>query len=233
MSIVPSDPRQLITFCTAHQATWVTNQAAIGVQASQNTALAAALTNADKALDAANAARVASKGATTTLHSSAETLRNAAADIVRTVQTFAKNSDNPSVYGLADIPAPQPRSQSAPPPGRPSDIAAGVNSDGSLTLSWKSNNPPGVSNVIYRIQRSLNGDTNFVLLDTVGEREFTDDTIPIGTASVSYIITGKRGKQVGPMSETFTARFGRAGGGGGVFIASTSTTPSVGVKMAA
>jgi hypothetical protein len=234
MSTVPSDPRQLITFCTAHKETWVTNQALIGVSASQNTALSDALMEASKALDSANAARAASKGATTTLLATSAKLRTAAADLVRTVQTFAKNNDNPAVYGLADIPAPKPRSQTAPPPGQPGDIRATVNSNGSLTLNWKSNNPSGVSNVVYKIQRSLNGDQNFTLLDTTGggERTFTDSTIPMGTTSVSYIITGKRGKQVGPMSETFTARFGTTGGGG-MFLASTSTSPSVGVKLAA
>ncbi len=237
MATVPTDDRQLITFCTAHQATWVTNQAAIGIVASQNTAMATALTNAQKALDAANTARVASKGATTTFNTTSTILRGAAADIVRSVQTFAKNSDNPGVYGLADIPAPQPRSQTAPPPGQPGSITASVNSDGSLTLGWKSNNPAGVSNVIYKIQRAVNGDMNYTLIDTVGERAFTDQTIPAGTQSVSYIITGKRGNQTGPMSENFTARFGSVGGGGGggggLFIASTSTTPSTGMKMAA
>ncbi len=233
MGTIPTDDRQLVTFCAAHKDTWVTNQAQIGVTASQNTALSAALLNAQKSLDAAETARAVSKGATTMFKSNSRSLRDICGDIVRTVQTFAKNNNNPAVYGLADIPAPQPRSQNAPPPGQPGDIRAGVNSDGSLTLTWKSNNPSGVSNVVYKVQRAFNGANNYTLLDTVGERTFTDMTIPFGTTSVSYIITGKRGGQTGQMSSAFTAQFGSIAGGGGLFIASTTTVPSTGMKMAA
>ncbi len=233
MGTIPNDDRQMITFCAAHKDTWSQNQAAIGVSAAQNSAMAAALLSAEKALGEAEAARAVSKGATTTFKSNSRSLRDVCSDIVRTIQTFAKNNNNPAVYGLADIPAPQPRSENAPPPGQPSDIRAGINSDGSLTLTWKSNNPSGVSNVVYKVQRAFNGTNNYTLLDTVGERTFTDTTIPFGTTSVSYIITGKRGGQTGLMSNSFTAQFGSVPGGGGMFIASTTTVPSTGMKMAA
>ena len=84
MSTVPSDDRQLITFCTAHKDAWSINQALIGVSAAQNSAIAAALTSASKSLNTAEQARAASQGATTMLHADAQVLRNAAADIVRT-----------------------------------------------------------------------------------------------------------------------------------------------------
>jgi hypothetical protein len=233
MPTIPTDNRAMLIFCQAHEATWAGQTTAIGVTAAQNTALSAAIEDAAKALDEANIARVASKGATTTFNNDSRSLRDVASDMVRSIQTFAKNTDNPGVYGLADIPAPQPRSANALPPGQPSDIRAGVNPDGSLTLTWKSNNPRGVSSVVYKVQRALNGSSTYALIDTVGERTYNDMTVPIGASSVSYIITGKRGAQTGPMSEAFTARFGSVEGGGGVFIASTVTTPSAGVKMAA
>lgn len=233
MGTIPSDDRQMITFVAAHKDTWVAQQAQIGVTTAQNTALGTALLAAQKALDTAEQAREASKGATTTFKNSSRSLRDICSDMVRSIQTYAKNNNNPAVYGVADIPAPQPRSANAPPPGQPGDIRASVNSDGSLTLTWKSNNPAGVSNVVYKVQRAFNGSTNYTLLDTVGERTFTDATIPFGTTSVSYIITGKRGTQTGPMSNAFTAQFGSVNGGGGMFIASTTTAPSTGMKMAA
>ena len=233
MSTIPSDDRQLVAFCVAHKDAWVLYQAQIGVSAAQNTAMAAALLSAQKALDAAETARAVSKGATTSFKSNSRSLRDICGDIVRTVQTFAKNNNNPAVYGLANIPAPQPRSENAPPPGQPSDIRASVNTDGSLTLTWKSNNPSGVSNVVYKVQRAFNGINNYTLLDTVGERTFADMTIPFGTTSVSYIITGKRGSQTGPMSNTFTAQFGSVSGGGGLTIVATQSAPAIGMKMAA
>lgn len=69
-----------------------------------------------------------------------------------------------------------------------------------------------------------------MLLDSVGGKTFTDETVAIGTQSVSYAIKSKRGTQMSDWSEALTIRFGRVGGGGGLFIASTESSP---VKMAA
>ncbi|HMN40098.1 MAG TPA: fibronectin type III domain-containing protein [Phycisphaerales bacterium] len=237
MATIPSDDRQMLIFAQGHLSTWDTNKAALGLTEPEIEGLTDAIGEAQTALSAAEAARIASKGATTTFKTSSRTLRTLVADAVRSIQTRARNTSNPALYGLADIPAPQPRSESGPTPGQPGDLRVGVNSDGSLTLTWKSNNPPQCANVVYKVMRALNGATTYALIDTVGERSFTDATVPIGASSVSYIITGKRGNQTGAMSPAFTARFGSVGGGGGegggFTITSTETMPSAGMKMAA
>ncbi len=76
--------------------------------------------------------------------------------------------------------------------------------------------------------RSIDGG-NYVLLDSVGGKEFTDEGVPIGTQSVSYAVKSNRGTQMSGWSEALTIRFGRVGGGG-LTIVSTETKP---VKLAA
>lgn len=235
MPNVPSDRRQLIEWVRARLATWSENQAVIGITQAQLTAVENSVTSASNAFSEAEAARAASKGATESYYAASSSLRNTAGDVVRSIQTLARNTGNAAIYGLADIEAPQPRSRNAPPPGQPFELRAEINSDGSLTLRWKNSNPQGVSNVVYQIRRALNNSTNFVLFDTVGERSFTDTSFPGGTNSVSYIVTGKRGNQTGQPSSVFTARFGvgGVGGAGQLSIESTSTGEPTGIKLAA
>jgi hypothetical protein len=68
-----------------------------------------------------------------------------------------------------------------------------------------------------------------------GLKQWTDNTLPGSSSGVQYIITGMRGNVAGDPSETLTVTFG-VGSGGGMFIASSVTSPTVagvGIKMAA
>jgi hypothetical protein len=98
----------------------------------------------------------------------------------------------------------------------------------------KTSQPAGVSGVVYSIRRSLDGG-DYSLLDSVGGKTFSDQSVPMGTHSVSYAIQAKRGGQFSDWSEALTLRFGKSGGG--LTIASSETTPSTGegdgMKMAA
>ncbi len=221
----------MVVFGTTHEAPWTLNKVAIGISDAQLMDFKTKSGKARGTFDAAEQARLASKAATETYYAAVAALRASAADCVRTIQNKAKSTGDPAIYGLAEIPSPDPRSATAPPPAQPFDIRAQVNGDGSLTLFWKASNPRGVSSVVYKVQRGF-GAGPFNLLDTSGGKTYNDDSIPVGTNSVSYIVTGKRGGQSGPMSEIFTARFGSVAGGG-MFITGTSVSPSTGVKMAA
>ena len=106
-------------------------------------------------------------------------------------------------------------------------LSASLDSQGDVIVTWKASQPVGVSGVIYSVQRALNGG-EYVLLDSVGGKTFTDETVPIGTQSVSYTVKAKRGTQSSDWSEALTVRFGRIGGG--LAIMSSETSP---VKMAA
>ncbi len=231
-TVMPSDKREMVNFGNTHVQPWSLNKVALGILDPDLTAVTAAATNAQKAFDNAETARQASKAATTAFYAAVSTLRDKAGTCVRTIQNKAKATNDPNLYALGQISPPDPRSQNGPPPAQPTDVRAGLNPDGSITLTWKCANPPGVSNVIYFVKRKLNGQTDFTLFDTVGEKTLIDATIPRAAGGASYMITARHGQQSGQTSETFSVVFGV--GGGGSIVMTTSAGETVGgMKMAA
>ncbi len=78
--------------------------------------------------------------------------------------------------------------------------------------------PRGASNTTYRVMRQFNGAGAFEFVDAVGGKEFIDESIPAGTATIAYIVIPRRGQEEGQPSASFTVRFGHAAGGA-LFIA--------------
>jgi hypothetical protein len=224
-SVLPSDRRLLVQFGLDHNVGWTTNAAAIGLSSAQALLFKNQSSAAKTAFDAATLAHTQAKAATAAYYAACGTFRDTAASCVRSIKAFADVAADPAaIYALAAIPAPQPRSHTGQPPAQPTDITAGLETDGSITLRWKCANPTGVSRVNYIIQRKLDGETGFSALDFVGEKTYNDATLPRGVDGVSYIITGKAGQQTGPASAMFTLSFGSVGGGGGWSGASVITS---------
>ncbi|HMN40075.1 MAG TPA: fibronectin type III domain-containing protein [Phycisphaerales bacterium] len=231
-TVLPSDRRLLVQFGLDHHPVWSASSAGIGLTGAQALAFKNDSAAADAAFQAASLARQQAKAATTAYYAACGNLRTTAAACVRSIKAFADVSADPgTVYATAQIPPPDPRSHTGEPPAQPTDLRAGLETNGSITLTWKCSNPPGVSRVVYIIQRRLEGQTGFSTIDFVGEKTFNDATLPRGIDGVSYIITGKAGQQTGPASSMFTLTFGVVGGGG-MMITSTSTEPGE-VKLAA
>ncbi len=231
-TVMPSDKREMVNFGNTHVQPWTLNKVALGIAEPDLTAYSAAALAAQKAFDNAETARQSSKAATTAFYAAVATLRDKAGTCVRTIQNKAKATNDENLYALGQISPPDPRSQNVPPPARPTDVRAGLNPDGSITLTWKCSNPRGVSSVVYFVQRKLNTETNFTLFDTVGEKTVTDATIPRTAGGASYMITGRHGQQSGPTSETFSVVFG-VGGGGGIVMTTSADAATGGMKMAA
>ncbi len=168
----------MVMFGNTHEMPWTTNKVAIGLSDPQLTDFKSKSGKALVAFNAAEAARQASKAATDAYYAAVANLRTSAADCVRTIQNKAKSTNDPTIYALAEISPPDPRSQTGQPPAQPTDIRAELNSDGSITMTWKCANPRGVSRVIYFIKRKLTGEADFTLVDTVGEKTFTDTNSP-------------------------------------------------------
>ena len=61
-----------------------------------------------------------------------------------------------------------------------------------------------------------------MLLDSVGEKMYTDEGVLVGTTTVAYTVQAKRGRQMSALSPSLTLRFGR-GSGGGIAITSAVT----------
>ncbi|HVU62859.1 MAG TPA: hypothetical protein VHC70_02690 [Phycisphaerales bacterium] len=229
MSNVPPKPSvdQIVWF-ENHLPLWVESPTTFGTTAAACTALQAALTSARQAYDNAQAARDASKAATTSENMAMQAMLTPGRAMVNTIKAFIEASGNTALWGQAGL-EPNAAPGTAPDPTAPFMLSATLDTEGNVIVKWKASQPQGVSGVIYSVRRALDGG-EYVLLDSVGGKEFIDQTVPVGTQSVSYTVKAKRGNQMSGWSEALTIRFGRVGGGG-MMIASTETTPAM--KMAA
>lgn len=209
MSSYPLSPRsEFVDWCYSHEDLFADNQAAIGLSAGQVASFNAALTQYDSASTATEVARQAAKDATTDLTLKFNDLKDAVAEIVRTVKTYAENTNNPAVYGLAGLPLPSERTP-VPPPTQPTDFVVLLSASGGITLQWKSE---GVNGAFFMVKRRFSDASPWTNIGGSGSREFTDDSLPIGTTNVQYKVWGVRGNVNGPESLTIAIQFGVVGG---------------------
>ena len=153
MSVLPPTIIEQIEFCEAHNPTWSVAPTSIGLTALQMTALTTATTNARKAYNDAQLAREASKGATTTLHTNAATMRGQVSDLIRQIKAYAELQSNPgAVYAAAQIPPPAAPTP-MPAPGKPGDFNVALQPDGAVTLSWDSTDSAASSGAFFTISR--------------------------------------------------------------------------------
>ena len=109
--VLPQDRRLMVQFGTTHELIFDANAASIGLTAAQATEFKNATSDAEAALAAVEAARLASKAATTAYYGAVTALRTIASACVRDIKAFAEVQADPmAVYALAAIPAPDPRS---------------------------------------------------------------------------------------------------------------------------
>lgn len=229
MPNIPPQPavNQITWFETRYQ-TWLDSPATFGIDVATATELKSATMAARSAFEAARAARTAAKAATQTQDAEVREMLGVGRNVVNTIKAFIEQSGDPTLWGQASLEPPAPPG-TAPNPVAPNALTASLDSEGNVLVRWKASQPRGVSGVVYTIRRAIDGG-EYSILDTVGGKEFIDEGVTFGTTSVSYTIQAKRGRQVSPLSESLTVRFGR--GGGGLTIASVTSGPVSG-KIAA
>lgn len=230
MANIPTYPKiKVIEWFEAHADTWSISPTTFGVTAGQITALSNAVSAARDAYTAAQNARMAAKAATILQDEQIGMMLEKGRDTVNVIKAFIENSNNPALWGQAGLEPPAPPG-TAPSPVAPTQLSAGLDSQGNVIVRWRVTQPRGVSGVIYSVRRAIDGG-DFELLDSVGGKQFIDETVPVGTRSVTYAIKAKRGTTASGWSDALDIRFGRVGGGGGggsggLSIVSTSTTPA-------
>ena len=229
-SNIPPKPsvEQIIWFET-HLPLWAASPTAFGTTAAAVTAQTTLVVNARKAYNDAQNARQMSKNATEGETAAVNNMLFGGRAMVNTMKAFIEQSHNETLWGQSGL-SPSAPPGPAPDPVAPYTMTASLDVDGNVILNWKTRQPVGLSGVSYSVRRALN-EGEFVLLDTVGGKTFTDMGVPVGTQSVSYTIKARHGEQTSAWSPSFTVRFGRAGGGG---LAIVSTESAGGpMKMAA
>ena len=225
MGNVPSSPKieQIVWFET-RVGQWATTPTAFGLTAAEVTAFKTKLTEARVAYDAAQAAKTNAKKATLAQDEALRTMLDPGRDLVNSIKSFIEQSGNSALWSQAGITPDGPRGES-PTPNPAFDLNASLDASGNVIVTWKTAQPKGVSGVIYTVRRSIDGGP-FVLLDSVGEKEFVDDTVMTGTTTVQYTVQCKRGRKTSVLSPALAIRFGQQGGGrsAGRSISSVETT---------
>jgi len=204
MAIVPKKPVAKIQFFEDHIAPWTTNATAIGTTTVEVTALQTKTVAARAAYDAQQVSQDVAKAATETLKQAVATMNLAGTAIIDQVRSQAKNV-GPSVYPLAQIPAPATPSPVGAP-GKPFGLKVQLEDNGALTLKWKCNNPVGSTGTLYQIWRKI-GTGAFTYIGGAGTKSFVDDTVPMGAVGVTYQLQAVRSTSVGPWAQ-FNVNFG-------------------------
>lgn len=208
MSTVPRKLPEAIVWTTNRVPVWAQAGAAIGLDPVKVGQLGAKASAAQAALTEYQEAEAIWLAKGQVYRELATSMRDDAAAMVFQIRGTAKASANPgAVYAAAQIPAPaQPGP--TPPPGTPTEFAIVLLQNGDLTIGFKCNNPGNVAGVQYHVERSVAGTQGpYAFLQTVGERRFTDTTIPQGSSAVHYRVTARRSTQPGNPA-VFSVQFG-------------------------
>lgn len=203
-----------------HMNQWQLVEGEVGLAAAQVTQFKALVNEARAKYAEARTARDDSKHATTAQNIALRAARQEASDLVDTIKNFIANTaDSEGLWAVAGLNPPAPRGVT-PPPNAPTNLSASVDPLGNIVVKWKATQPRGATGTVYSITRALNNAPNFTLIDVVGEKQFVDSTVPLGTTNVSYVIIAKRSGASSVPSERLTLQFGRTGVGsnGGLTI---------------
>jgi hypothetical protein len=205
MSVIPNDKVSKIEFCENHTAPWGENAVAIGTTTTAVTELVAKTTAARAAYNAQQAAQEAAKSATIDFNMAVAAMAAAAQEIINQIRVKAATAGN-GVYSLAQVPVPATPTPMGPL-GKPSDFIATLEQTGALNVKWKNTNPRGATGVVYQIWRRLGSVGDFTYLGGVGDKKYTDNDVPAGTAQVQYQIQAVRSTSIGPFA-LFIVNFG-------------------------
>lgn len=213
MATYPKNRAEFLRWAEAHVDVWSEAAARIGISAAQAQEFRDQVAELRTRTIAQQKAKDAAKSATEGARDADREAREITSDLVRAIRAFATNSNDPDVYQIAQIPAPTPGAP-VPPPGQPMDFKVELNSDGSITLKWKAKHPEGSDRVVYFVQRKLVNESAFTLVGGTGEKNYQDNTLPVGIDGATYIITAQRGSVQGMPSRQLTVTFGSGGGDG-------------------
>ena len=205
--VVPNDNDALLVFGNDHSPVFVTNAVAIGLAVLQANAFKISNDGMQAAWLDYNKAKQALKDAANAWKDAKRDFRTLAVADCLLVKNFAERQASPAtVYALAQIPAPLPRTPSVPP-ATATDLRAALDTEtGELTVRWSATQPKSVSGVVYQVQRVIGTGTGFATVGLTGTKSFIDANIPAGIARIQYRVIGQRGGLVSPASATLDVR---------------------------
>lgn len=204
MGVLPSTKLAQIEWFEQRLAAWVANTAAIGLSPDQVSQLQGEIAAARGAYMSSQQARNDSKSATVTFYDATVTLVDDGRDLITTIKAFAEATGDNNVYALADVPPPSDPVP-AGPPQTPEGVEGNINSDGAVELTWKGTL---AFSTFFEVLRKIEGETTWTVINSVGTKEYLDETVPVGTTSVQYRVRAKRGAETSAANDPITIRIG-------------------------
>lgn len=210
-SNLPGNRPEALSWLENRLVQWNDNLAGIGLTSAQTIDLALDLASARTSFTSVQNARADAKSKTQTWYGKANTMHTTGSDLITSIKAFASNSDDPNaVYELAGMTGKAPPSP-IPAPGTPTIDGAVLIADGSVMINFSGT---GAAGTVWQVNRKLASETEYSFVGTGDPttKSFVDNTIPIGTVSATYTITGQRGGQTGLPSLPAIVQFGSVEG---------------------
>jgi hypothetical protein len=204
MAVVPNSKYAGSLWANEHIVTFKTNATAIGMTAAQATTFETKANAVTAAITAQGIAQNAAKAATETADAAWADLANYASVCIAAIRAKADAAADPTaVYAAAQIPSPALPSPSGPPT-EVSDLSATLQNDGSILCKWKGTVRGGQFFTVWRKLSTL----PWAQIGSTASKTFTDNTLPVGSASATYMIRSHRGNQSSPGCEPVIIVFG-------------------------
>ncbi|MFI4915398.1 MAG: hypothetical protein ACIAS6_02685 [Phycisphaerales bacterium JB060] len=190
---VPGGDRASLEFTQDRMQSWSDNAALLGLSTEDIAAVQATNTAATDALATRTQKAAQAKASTVVWHEKAGENREMAREIVHKIRFTASQSANPAaIYAAAMIPPPKDR-ENLPKPPVPTDLRVTLDTQGRAVLRFESTRFGGTVFAIQRQVQPVGAQPGpWLDLDTVLEREFTDESTPQGVAAVRYRVRAER-----------------------------------------
>jgi hypothetical protein len=207
---IPDTMEKRLQWYEQHITIWKATPAAVGLTAAQATLLDNAIKAARGSFDAAVNARNAAKLATTDQTAKMRTMNNTGGDTLSYIKAFAESQTTQAaqdaVFVAADLPLPTPPGP-MPAPETPHNVEGDPNADGTVTVKWKAN---GNAGAVYLVYRRTGNNTQWSQVAITGEKKYIDPTVTAGTPAVQYQVRAVRGNAMSAMSNTAYVNFGQS-----------------------
>jgi hypothetical protein len=197
---------------------WLGNQGVppdIGISAPQSIEFDQAVSDVESAVLAESNARAALRAASQAKRTAYKKMRKLLGSLMRTIDAYAANTDDPGVWSRASIPEPRTGGERPAPP-QPIALNTQLVDNGSVLFGWEVTSGGGA---MYEVQRQIvpvdSAPGPWTTIAFIGEKRFVDEAVPVGVAAVNYQVRVRISTGASPWSLTSTANFGSAGSQGG------------------
>ncbi|MCW5756482.1 MAG: hypothetical protein KIT54_04515 [Phycisphaeraceae bacterium] len=216
MAVQPRKKQENIAFFEQRNPIWALHAAALSLSPEEIGELDTLTSAARAAYDAAQLAAEEAKTATAIQNQKVKAMHDYGGELIKKIGVKAEQTGNPSLYALAQIPA--PKAPTPIPPVEASKPDFRLLYDGSIELTWDGKVSTGT---VYLVQRAVTMPGQpmgpYTTLGFADEKKFVDNAVPEGAAKVTYVVRAKKGSTITPGTLPVNIRFST--GANGVTVA--------------